>query len=100
MGYYIYGRDSVIIFDMEECGWLYCISEKVYVVIGRIARGEVWDLFMRLEWFWGSVVGGFWGTFGVWFYCVCWDEVDNALRKGRGLPKNVNRGYVYKYKNS
>ena len=29
---------------------------------------------------------------GVWFYCVCWDEVDNALRKGRGLPKNVNRG--------
>ena len=59
-------------------------------------KGEVWDLFVRLEWFWGSVVGGFWGTFGVWFYCVCWDEVDNALRKRRGLPKNVNRGDVYK----
>ena len=66
--------------------------------------GGVWDLFVRLEWFWGSVVGGFWGTlwddFIVCVCCVCWDEVDNALRKGRGLPKNVNRGDVYKYKNS
>ena len=60
----------------------------------------MWDLFMRLEWFLGSVVGGFWGTFVGWFYCVCWDEVDNALRNGRGLSKNVNRGDVYKYKNS
>ena len=64
----------------------------------------MWDLFMGLEWFWGSVVGGFWGTFGddfvVWFYCVCWDEVDNALRKRRGLTKNVNWGDVYKYKKS
>ena len=63
-------------------------------------KGEVWDLFVGLEWFLGSVVGGFWGMIRGWFCCVCWDEVDNALRKGRGLPKNVNRGDVYKYKNS
>ena len=65
-----YERDSVIIFDMGMCG---CMR--------------------------GIMIGlGF--DRGVWFYCVCWDEVDNALRKGRGFTKNVNRGYVYKYNNS
>ena len=69
-------------------GWLYWIGVEFRWVIRGSVRGNR-----------GTVIGlGF--DRGVWFYCVCWDEVDNALRKGRGLTKNVNRGYVYKYKKS
>ena len=61
-------------------GWLYWIGVEFRWVIRGSVRGNR-----------GTVIGlGF--DRGVWFYCVCWDEVDNALRKGRGLPKNVNRG--------
>ena len=66
-------------------------------------KGEVWDLFMGFICEIRVILGEYcWGILGddfiVWFYCVCWDEVDNALRKRRGFTKNVNRGYVYKYK--
>ena len=78
-----------------EVGVLYCWGERGDYI------GLVWNLGGWL----GGVLGGIGGAViglgldrGVWFYCVCWDEVDNALRKGRGLPKNVNRGDVYKYK--
>lgn len=69
-------------------GWLYWIGvEFRWVIRGSVRENR------------GIMIGlGF--DRGVWFYCVCWDEVDNALRKRRGLPKNVNWGDVYKYKNS
>lgn len=104
----IYGRDSVNVFYMGIYvgvlgldwvwsrgvvllgwkGWLYWIGVEFRWVI-RGMGGEI-----------GGIVIGLGFDRGVWFYCVCWDEVDNALRKRRGLPKNVNRGDVYKYKNS
>ena len=83
---------------MDVIVWMCFIWGSVGVWRGFI--GLVWNLGGGYECILLGEIGGLWLDFGVWFYCVCWDEVDNALRKGRGLPKNVNRGDVYKYKNS
>ena len=111
----VIGGEGVIYMDVIV--WLYLIWGYMWVYEGDLiwSRGVVllgwkgWLYWIGVEFRWvirgsvrgnrGTVIGlGF--DRGVWFYCVCWDEVDNALRKGRGLPKNVNRGDVYKYKKS
>ena len=98
---------SVNVFYMGDCGCMKGIWFEVGVLYCWGERGDYIGLVWNLGGGLGGIVRGNRGTViglgfdrGVWFYCVCWDEVDNALRKGRGLPKNVNRGDVYKYKNS
>ena len=85
-------RDGVNVFYMGRVRvweWYEC------VLLGEIGDYDV-GIWEEGRDFGVCAVGLLWDLW-VWFCCVCWDEVDNALRKGRGFPKNVNRGYVYKY---